>query len=65
MSYFQCRSVTVSTIYCFNPKLKFFVRNWVLMYINEKRSLSIRPSYGARGEILDGGGGRGRRERKA
>ena len=29
-------------------------------------SLSIRPSYGARGEeILDGGGGRGRRERKA
>ena len=27
-------------------------------------SLSIRPSYGARGEeILDGGGGRGRRER--
>ena len=28
-------------------------------------SLSIRPSYGARGEeILDGGGGRGRRERK-
>ena len=29
-------------------------------------SLSIRPSYGARGEeILDGGRGRGRRERKA
>ena len=29
-------------------------------------SLSIRPSYGARGEeILDGGGGRERRERKA
>ena len=29
-------------------------------------SLSIRPSYGAREEeILDGGGGRGRRERKA
>ena len=29
-------------------------------------SLSIRPSYGVRGEeILDGGGGRGRRERKA
>ena len=28
-------------------------------------SLSIRPSYGAREEeILDGGGGRGRRERK-
>ena len=32
----------------------------------KKNSLSIRPSYGARGEeILDGGGGRGRRERKA
>ena len=31
-----------------------------------QHSLSIRPSYGARGEdILDGGGGRGRRERKA
>ena len=30
------------------------------------RSLSIRPSYGAGGEeILDGGGGRGRRDRKA
>ena len=29
-------------------------------------SLSIRASQGARGEeILDGGGGRGRRERKA
>ena len=29
-----------------------------------ENSLSIRPSYGARGEeILDGGGGRGRRER--
>ena len=29
-------------------------------------SLSIRPSYGAGGEeILEGGGGRGRRERKA
>ena len=29
-------------------------------------SLSIRPSYGDRGEeIFDGGGGRGRRERKA
>ena len=29
-------------------------------------SLSIRPSYRVRGEeILDGGGGRGRRERKA
>ena len=31
-----------------------------------KDSLSIRPSSGARGEeILDGGGGKGRRERKA
>ena len=30
--------------------------------INQLHSLSIRPSYGARGEeILDGGGGRGRR----
>ena len=40
------------------------------MYVKQKdvlsSSLSIRPSYGARGEeILDGGGGRGRRERKA
>ena len=34
--------------------------------IAEGDSLSIRPSYGAREEaILDGGGGRGRRERKA
>ena len=34
--------------------------------ILERSSLSIRPSYGVRGEeILDGGGGRGRRERKA
>ena len=33
---------------------------------NHMASLSIRPSYGVRGEeILDGGGGRGRRERKA
>ena len=34
--YFEWSSVTVSTIYCFNPKLRlFFVRNWVLLYINE------------------------------
>ena len=40
--------------------LRFCAWYWVLF------SLSIRPSYGARGEeILDGGGGRGRRERKA
>ena len=35
-------------------------------YYQEFSSLSIRPSYGVRGEeILDGEGGRGRRERKA
>ena len=35
-------------------------------FCNVNRSLSIRPSQGARGkEILDGGGGRGRRGRKA
>ena len=41
----------------------------VFNFVSDERfgsSLSIRPSYGARGEeILDGGGGRGRRERKA
>ena len=36
MSYFECFSVTVWTIFCFNPKLRlFFVRNWILLYINE------------------------------
>ena len=36
MSYFECFSVTVTTIYCFNHKLRlFFVRNWVLLYIYE------------------------------
>ena len=36
MSYFECFSVTVWTISCFNPKLRlFFVRNWILLYINE------------------------------
>ena len=36
MSYFECFSVTGSTIYCFNPKLRLcFVRNWVLLYIKE------------------------------
>ena len=35
MRYFECFSITVSTIYCFNPKFKpFFVRNWVLLYTN-------------------------------
>lgn len=37
MSHFECFSVTVSTIYCSNPKLTlFFVRNWSSPYINEK-----------------------------
>ena len=32
MSYFECSSVTVSAIYCLNPKLRLcFVRNWVLV----------------------------------
>ena len=36
MSYFECFSVTVWAIYCLNPKLRLcFVRNWVLLYINE------------------------------
>ena len=36
MSYFECISVTVSTIYCSNPKLRLcFVQNWVSLYINE------------------------------
>ena len=36
MSYFECISVTVSTIYCSNPKLRqCFVQNWVSLYINE------------------------------
>ena len=35
-SYFECFSVNVSTIYCLNPKFRLlFVRNWVLLYINE------------------------------
>ena len=35
-SYFECFSVNVSTIYCFNPIFRLiFVRNWVLLYINE------------------------------
>ena len=36
MSYFECFSVIVSTIYYFNPKLRLFVRNLVLLYITEK-----------------------------
>ena len=33
----KASGVTVSTIYCFYPKLRLcFVRNWVLLYINEK-----------------------------
>ena len=36
MSYFDCFSLTVSTIYCFSPTLRlFFARNWVLLFINE------------------------------
>ena len=35
-SYFECFSVNVSTIYCFNPKFRlFFVRNLV-SYVKEK-----------------------------
>ena len=35
-SYFECFSVNVSTIYCFNPKFRLFVvRNWVLLYFND------------------------------
>ena len=35
-SYFECFSVNVPTIYCLNPKFRLlFVRNWVLLYINE------------------------------
>ena len=35
-SYFEYFSVNVSTIYCLNPKFRLlFVRNWVLLYINE------------------------------
>ena len=49
MSYFQCFSVTVSAIYCFNPKLRLcFVRNWVLLYINKNENRCaklIRSSY--------------------
>ena len=50
MSYFECFSVTVWTISCFNPKLRlFFVRNWILLYIDEREPLrtanSIRSSY--------------------
>ena len=36
MSYVECLSVTVSTIFCFNPKLRLhFLQNWLLLYINE------------------------------
>ena len=49
MSYFQCFSVTVSTIYCFNPTLRLcFVRNWALLYINGNANhcaLLSRSSY--------------------
>ena len=39
MSYFECFSVTVSTISCFNPKLRIcFVRNEVLRYVNENEN---------------------------
>ena len=49
MSYFECFSVTVSTIYCLTPKLRLcFVGNWVLLYVNEnvnRCALLIRSSY--------------------
>ena len=36
MNYFECFSVTVSTIYHSDPKLGLlFARNWVSLYINE------------------------------
>ena len=39
MSYFECFGVTVSAICCLNPKLRLcFVRNWVLLYINENEN---------------------------
>ena len=39
MSYFESFSVTVSAIYCLNPKLRLcFGRNWVLLYINENEN---------------------------
>ena len=49
MSYFECFSVTVSVIYCFNPKFKLcFVQNWALLYINENQNCCawlIQSSY--------------------
>ena len=45
MSYFECFSVTVLTIYCLNPKLRlFFVQNWVLLYINENAKCCVHLS---------------------
>ena len=42
MSYFERFSVTVSAIYCFNPKLMLcFERNWVLLYINENENRCV------------------------
>ena len=44
MSFFECFSVTVSAIYCLNPKLRLcFVQNWVLLYINENENRSALP----------------------
>ena len=50
---------TDDTQYLIDDTLILLFNQWT-----QRASLSIRPSYGARGEeILDGGGGRGRRER--
>ena len=36
-------SVTASTIYRFNPKFRlFFVRNWVLLVVNEKFKIKFK-----------------------
>ena len=47
MSYFECFSVTVSTIYCSSPELSLFsLRNWVSLYIieNENRCAQLSRS---------------------
>ena len=46
MSYFDCYSLTVSTIYCFSPTLRlFFARNWVLLFINENANRYAQLSH--------------------
>ena len=54
MSYSECFSVSISTIYCFNHKLRlFFVRNWVIPYVNENAGIEKNEGLQTKPKLLN------------